>query len=277
MRQTGRLRGPVTPLPQLDHELGGAFPPGLHLLHLLHAGPGAGKTALARQIAAACGFAVRYVTAGMRPLELLRRHTAGVTGITGAFLGCFKNGELPPGEALALARRAAAAAPQLVFAGAATAFAAPPWRRDAGLAAPADGRHLLVVIDSAFSFRWGARNWAETLRRRAGTLLENSGIEPESANPQRTRARLEKALTRLQTDGVIAGWAYEVSPGTLPARSWFIQWQNRVITIQPPVGIAEHYRALKPAAAVSAHAAARRTRTIAAPGEPPATSQAPAP
>src|ERR687889_303094 len=73
---TGTPRGPVTALPALDRELGGALQPGLHLLH---AGPGAGKTALALQIAATCGTPALFVSAETSALELLRRHTARVT------------------------------------------------------------------------------------------------------------------------------------------------------------------------------------------------------
>ncbi len=50
--RTGAKRGPTTGLPSLDRELGGALAAGTHVLH---AGPGAGKTALALQVAASCG------------------------------------------------------------------------------------------------------------------------------------------------------------------------------------------------------------------------------
>src|SRR5436190_934275 len=43
-KQSGQPRGPITRIPQLDDVLGGALQPGVHVLH---ASPGAGKTALA--------------------------------------------------------------------------------------------------------------------------------------------------------------------------------------------------------------------------------------
>src|SRR5829696_3798503 len=66
-KQSGKPRGPITRIPQLDDVLGGALQPGVHVLH---ASPGAGKTALALQIAATCGFPALFVTCEMAPLEL---------------------------------------------------------------------------------------------------------------------------------------------------------------------------------------------------------------
>ena len=57
-RKEGRLLGPVTGLKSLDRMLGGYMAPGVHVLH---GDPGAGKTALALQIAASCGFPALYV------------------------------------------------------------------------------------------------------------------------------------------------------------------------------------------------------------------------
>ncbi len=73
---SGTPPGPVTGLAELDRELGGALAPGTHVLH---AGPGAGKTALAVQITSTCGFPALFVSCEMSALELLRRHTARVT------------------------------------------------------------------------------------------------------------------------------------------------------------------------------------------------------
>ena len=62
-RTKGLRRGPVSGLSGLDEAVGGALEPGLHVLH---GGPGVGKTAIALQMAAACGFPAP--TAGRRPL-----------------------------------------------------------------------------------------------------------------------------------------------------------------------------------------------------------------
>jgi replicative DNA helicase len=74
--KSGRARGPCTGITSLDKALGGFFETGLHLLQ---ASPGAGKTALALQIASDCQFPALYVTAEMPPLELLRRLIARQT------------------------------------------------------------------------------------------------------------------------------------------------------------------------------------------------------
>src|SRR5438045_667911 len=78
-------RGPVTGLPELDSALGGNLQPGVTVLQ---ANTGTGKTALALQIAATCGFPALYLSAEMRALELFRRHAARVTG---RYLGRFKS------------------------------------------------------------------------------------------------------------------------------------------------------------------------------------------
>lgn len=147
-RTSGQPRGPQTGLPRLDQELGGALQPGLHTIH---AGSGVGKTALALQIAATCGFPAIFLSCEMSLLELLRRHTARATG---TFLGRLKSGELPPAEAVALARQAAATAPQLVLADATQSFAPPAWIRAAAQSVRGDANHLLIVVDSLHS-------WAE--------------------------------------------------------------------------------------------------------------------
>jgi len=108
--RNGTLRGPVTGLPKLDRELGGALQSGPHFIH---GGPGAGKSALALQLAAECGFPALFVTCEMARLELFRRHTARTTG---TFLGRLKSGEFRPNDSLSLAREAAAAAPLLAIA-----------------------------------------------------------------------------------------------------------------------------------------------------------------
>jgi len=150
-RLTGTPRGPVTGLDKLDRDLGGYLAPGLHIVH---GPPGAGKTALALQVAASCGTPALFVTTEMGPLELLRRVTARVTN---TFLGRLKSGELTPAASLELAARAAAACPMLAFLDATRAYAT-PWKlgdEPAGILEAAQvwrDRHgaasVLVVVDS---------------------------------------------------------------------------------------------------------------------------------
>jgi replicative DNA helicase len=155
----GRPRGPVTGFDTLDRELGGALAPGLHVLH---GQPGAGKTAFALQVAATCACPALYVSAEMAPLELLRRVAARATS---TFLGRLRTGELTPLDSLALARRAVAAAPQLIIADATQAFADPAWLRDAALATRGEAEHLLVAVDSVHSWAEAAPGDADEYTR----------------------------------------------------------------------------------------------------------------
>jgi replicative DNA helicase len=82
--KTGHPRGPQTGIEVLDKALGGFLETGLHILQ---ATPGAGKTALALQIASDCGFPALYVSAEMPVLELFRRLIARQTS---TFLGKLK-------------------------------------------------------------------------------------------------------------------------------------------------------------------------------------------
>jgi replicative DNA helicase len=145
---TGAPRGPITSLPSLDRELGGALAPGVHVLH---AGPGVGKTAFALQVAAVSPFPALYLSAEMGALELFRRVTARVTS---TYLGRLRSGELEPQASLALARRAAAAAPLLTIADATQAWAPPEWIMATAQLLQGDAAHLLLIVDSIHS-------WAE--------------------------------------------------------------------------------------------------------------------
>jgi replicative DNA helicase len=147
--RTGQPRGAVTGLPRLDQELGGAL---AHGLHVVHGGPGVGKTALALQIAASCRCPAIYVTCEMGVLELFRRLVARVTN---TFLGRLKSGELEPVASTTLARQAVVAAPSLALVDATQAFASPDWLSQAVIAVRRESPHALVVIDSIHS-------WAES-------------------------------------------------------------------------------------------------------------------
>lgn len=115
-RKTGKLRGAITGLKQLDQTLGGFLSPGVHILQ---SAPGTGKSALALQIAASCGFPSLFVSAEMPILELFRRLIARATK---THLGKLKSGELSNSEIISLAQGAVEKSPNLAFLDASTCF-----------------------------------------------------------------------------------------------------------------------------------------------------------
>ncbi|MGH2355813.1 MAG: DnaB-like helicase C-terminal domain-containing protein, partial [Chloroflexota bacterium] len=76
-RVNGVSRGPSTCLRSLDDVLGGVRQSGVHIVQ---GGSGVGKTAWALQEAAECGHPALFVSCEMHLVELLKRHTARVTG-----------------------------------------------------------------------------------------------------------------------------------------------------------------------------------------------------
>ena len=148
--KSGKVRGPVTNLPTLDRELGGALSPGLHVVH---GNPGSGNSAFVLQVASSCGCPALYVTCEMAPLELFRRLTARITN---TYLGRLKTGELLPEQSLALARRAVEAAPHLAFGDATRVFASPDWIASIARAIKGEQRFVLVVVDSVHSWAQAA-------------------------------------------------------------------------------------------------------------------------
>lgn len=130
-RAEGLPPGPVTALAPLDRALGGHLVVGLHVLH---GDPGAGKTALALQVAATCGAPALYVTAEMPALALLRRIIARVARLNVADLA---TGAIAGDRLRALAVEAVARAPWLAILDATTGPAPPDAILDA-LAATRD-------------------------------------------------------------------------------------------------------------------------------------------
>ena len=84
-----------------------------------------------------------------------------------------------------------------------------------------------------FATRWNTRRRDRALRLRVTTLLDNAALVPDPTRPQRTRDRLERALSRLASDDVIAAWEYEGDPGLLPARAWLPIWQEMIVRVTP--------------------------------------------
>jgi replicative DNA helicase len=153
----GRAPGPVTGHRELDTVLGGYLRPGLVTMT---GDPGAGKTALALWIAAACGCPALYVTAEQSPLELFRRVIARVTP-----LEIDQVRAAVPKRIEELAVATASRVPLLTFLDATVGAARP-----AQIIALADelkrrsaARHALVIVDAAQPWSRGVyRGAAET-------------------------------------------------------------------------------------------------------------------
>jgi replicative DNA helicase len=162
-RTKGVARGPVSGLAALDRALGDVFEPGLHVLH---AGPGVGKTAMGLQVAAECGFPALVLTTEMRPLELLRRVIARTTD---TYLGRLKSGEYRPEDVRQKAQDAITKVPGLALADACDAYAGADWLRDAAKVVRGEAPHLLLVVDSVHS-------WSEAARERELTEYDRLDV-----------------------------------------------------------------------------------------------------
>jgi len=163
-RRTGRPRGPITGLVELDRIFGGFLAPGLHILQ---GAPGCGKTALSLQIASHCFYPCLYVTSEMPTLELFRRLIARETK---TFLGKLKSGEVSGADARRLALATVEKLPHMAMMDATNAYASPALIQDVagGLRERMSAEHVLIVIDSL-------QVWARSVRatdREAATASE---------------------------------------------------------------------------------------------------------
>jgi len=95
----------------------------------------------------------------------------------------------------------------------------------------------------AFHYRYNASRPA--IRRKVCDLLETANIPADASRPKRAQSRLDKALDRLQEDGVIGIWRPLIEPGTQPARGWFARWLQSMIEIEPPEFIQAKYAKIR--------------------------------
>lgn len=147
----GRLLGPPITFNTVSRELGGYWPPGLHVLH---AGAGCGKSAFAIQSASAAAAqhcAVIYISCEMDALEVFRRVIARETS---TYKGRLAPGQLDPSVVLTLARRTAAANPGFVVVDATSAPVPITLIRDIAedLKAKLMTEHVFVVVDSVHAW-----------------------------------------------------------------------------------------------------------------------------
>lgn len=115
---TGKPRGPVTGMGELDEILGGFLAPGVHLVQ---GPPGVAKTSFCLQAGADCECPCVFVTAEMRRIELMRRIIARKTN---TYLGRFR-GDLTGQQVQALALTAARRVPHLAIMDSTRAYAYP--------------------------------------------------------------------------------------------------------------------------------------------------------
>ena len=160
-RETGQPRGPCTGIAPLDEALSGFFEAGLHTIQ---ANTGAGKTALALQIASDCQFPCLYVSAEMPMLELFRRLIARQTS---TFLGKLKTGELSSEDIKKLALATAGKLPHIALMDAMAGIASLDLIGETAtkLKARFKAKTVLVAIDSLHV-------WARSLMRGQGNEFE---------------------------------------------------------------------------------------------------------
>lgn len=160
-RRTGQARGPCTGIAPLDKALGGFFETGLHTIQ---ANTGAGKTALALQIASDCQFPTLYVSAEMPVLELFRRLIARQTK---TFLGKLKTGELSNEDIEKLALATAGKLPHIALMDAMAGVASLDLIGETAtkLKVHCNAKTVLAVIDSLHV-------WARSLMRGQGNEFE---------------------------------------------------------------------------------------------------------
>jgi replicative DNA helicase len=149
---TGKAPGPTTGLPTLDEEIGGFMARGLHVLL---AAPGAGKTALALQMAGTCGCPALYVTSEMPRVELLRRIMARTTK---TFLGKLRGGKLGADELRSHVTQAARACPMLALYDATRTGATITdiHQKADDLRGRFEASHVLIIVDSVTDWAQGA-------------------------------------------------------------------------------------------------------------------------
>lgn len=71
---------------------------------------------------------------------------------------------------------------------------------------------------------------------------DNPGDYINKKNPLQTRERLEKALDKLQDDGVIAAWQYEsIDESIVGNKGWGLEWLKWKLIIEPPSEILDKY------------------------------------
>lgn len=82
-----------------------------------------------------------------------------------------------------------------------------------------------------FQMRLDVMKGGVVITREIGVLLQELSLPCNYRDPERTRQRFEKAMTRLQEDELISGWGYHQENPPLPARKWLYAWLTHSIWV----------------------------------------------
>lgn len=106
------------------------------------------------------------------------------------------------------------------------------------------------------------------------TLLEATGKTVDAEHPKRTRDRLERALSQLQLDQVIAAWEWDRDRGApfREPRNWQDYWMEWGIRIQMPDFIQKQYQNIGPNAQAKLPLNSPLPNFLNKPGQPRATA-----
>lgn len=97
------------------------------------------------------------------------------------------------------------------------------------------------------SWQWRIRSKSATYLQpyEANTLIKEAGIKVPTRNANRAVERLEKALDRMQTDGLISSWQYlDWDWSNTNKHGWIKEWLASRIAIEPPDLIRDSYETI---------------------------------
>lgn len=97
------------------------------------------------------------------------------------------------------------------------------------------------------SWQWRIRSKSATYMQpyEAQTLIKESGIKVPERNANRACERLEKALDKLQSDGLIQGWQYaDWNWDNAKKHGWINAWLATKIVVEPPDLIRDSYQSI---------------------------------
>nr|HQU85984.1 helix-turn-helix transcriptional regulator [Pyrinomonadaceae bacterium] len=97
------------------------------------------------------------------------------------------------------------------------------------------------------SWQWRIRSKSASYLQpyEANTLVKEAGIKVPNRNAHRAVERLEKALDRMQTDGLITSWQYQDWDwSNTNKHGWIKEWLASKVAIEPPDFIRDSYETI---------------------------------